>query len=348
MPTGEVEVQRFIEALAAAGDRAAAVQFYERFADALRQELDVRPNAETRKLVADIRASKGGGEAAALAGLTDGTSTQSASVLARLRAALGDRYLIEREIGRGGMATVYVGHDLKHDRTVAFKVLDPDLAAKVGTDRFLREIKTAARLTHPHILPLLDSGRADGLLYYVMPHVEGESLRARLDREGPLPVDDAVRISREIADALVYAHEQKVLHRDVKPSNILLEAGHAVLADFGVARALAEADEDRTVQTDEGGPAPTGQTHLTHTGTPAYMSPEQASGERVLSAASDQYALACVTYEMLTGKPPVADDSVTVVLEKKRRAEFRSLEEARPELPPELSRRRPALSSLRS
>jgi len=329
----EGEARRFIRALAAAGDRAAAVRFYDRFAERLANDLELRPNAETRKLVDDIRASKGVGEAVARAGVTDRASTQSASVLDRLRASLADRYFIEREIGRGGMATVYLAHDLKHDRTVAFKVLAPDLAATVGTDRFLREIKTAAKLAHPHILPLIDSGRADGLLYYVMPHVEGESLRARLDREGRLAVDDAVRITREIADALAYAHEKQVLHRDVKPSNILLEAGHAVLADFGVARALAEADDGATAQTDEGGLAPAGRTDLTRTGTPAYMSPEQASGEGELSAASDVYALGCVLYEMLAGEPPVSDTETQRILSRKLLGQFPPLREVRPDVP---------------
>jgi eukaryotic-like serine/threonine-protein kinase len=210
----------------------------------------------------------------------------------RLRSVLADRYRIEREIGSGGMATVFLAEDLKHHRKVAVKVLNPELAQNLGAERFLREIETAANLTHPHILPLHDSGEADGFLYYVMPYVEGESLRSRLTRETQLPVEDAVQITREIADALAYAHERGVIHRDVKPANILLESGHAVLADFGVAHAIAEAEEERLTRTG------------TSLGTPAYMSPEQATGERDLDERSDQYALGCVLYEMLAGYPP--------------------------------------------
>ncbi|MGD2122958.1 MAG: serine/threonine-protein kinase [Gemmatimonadota bacterium] len=212
----------------------------------------------------------------------------------RLKAALADRYRIEREIGRGGMATVFLARDLRHERQVAVKVLDPELAQGLGADRFLREIRTAANLTHPHILPVFDSGEAHGFLFYVMPYVKGESLRFRLDREGQLPVEEAVQITQEIADALAYAHEEGVIHRDVKPANIMLEAGHAVLADFGVARAVAEAKDERITRTG------------TSLGTPAYMSPEQATGERDLDGRSDQYALGCVFYEMLAGHPPFA------------------------------------------
>jgi serine/threonine-protein kinase len=190
------------------------------------------------------------------------------------------------------MATVYLAQDLKHDRPIGLKVLRPELAAVLGAERFLREIRITANLNHPHILPLLDSGEAAGFLYYVMPYVEGESLRDRLDREKQLPLDDALQITREVSDALSYAHSHDVVHRDIKPENILLESGHAVVADFGIARAITAA----------------GGTQLTHTGiavgTPAYMSPEQASGERDLDARSDIYALGCVLYEMLAGEPP--------------------------------------------
>src|ERR1041385_2022676 len=210
----------------------------------------------------------------------------------RLAAALADRYRIERELGQGGMATVYLAEDLKHHRKVAVKVLRPELAAALGPERFLREIETTANLRHPHILPLYDSGEAGGFLFYVMPLVEGESLRDRLTREKQLPVDDALRIAREVADALSYAHARGVIHRDIKPENILLESGHAVVADFGIAKAVRAA----------GGEA------LTRTGmsigTPSYMSPEQAAGEQDLDGRSDLYALACVLYEMLAGQPP--------------------------------------------
>jgi len=200
----------------------------------------------------------------------------------RLRTSLSDRYRIEREIGSGGMAIVYLARDLKHDREVAVKVLDQELAETLGAERFLQEIKTAANLNHPHVLPLFDSGEADGFLYFVMPYVRGETLRVRLEKEGQLPVDDATRITREVADALDYAHREGVVHRDVKPANIMLQEGHAVLADFGVAHAVAQARDERLTRTG------------TSLGTPAYMSPEQAAGEQELDGRSDQYALGCV------------------------------------------------------
>jgi serine/threonine-protein kinase len=235
----------------------------------------------------------------------------------RLKAALADRYQIEREIGSGGMATVYLAQDLKHNRQVAVKVLSPELSESLGTERFLREIQTAAYLTHPHILPLFDSGEAGGFLYYVMPFVEGESLRSRLTKEKQLPIEDAIQIAREIADALAYAHEKGVIHRDVKPANIMLEAGHAVLADFGVAHAVAEAKGERITRTG------------TSLGTPAYMSPEQASGEQDLDGRSDQYALGCVLYEMLAGHPPFRGAQVETVIRKHLAEEPPSVTQAR-------------------
>jgi eukaryotic-like serine/threonine-protein kinase len=222
----------------------------------------------------------------------------------RLAAALADRYRIERELGQGGMATVYLAHDLKHDRRVALKVLRAELAAVIGAERFLAEIKTTANLQHPHILPLFDSGEADGFLYYVMPYVEGESLRDRLSREKQLPVEEAVRVAREVAEALEYAHEQGVIHRDIKPENILLHGGHALVADFGIALAVTKI----------------GGTRMTETGmslgTPTYMSPEQAMGEREITPRADVYALGCVLYEMLLGEPPFTGPTAQAVVAK--------------------------------
>ncbi len=220
----------------------------------------------------------------------------------RLRAALADRYRIEREIGAGGMATVFLAHDLKHDRDVAIKVLHPDLGAALGGERFLSEIRTTARLQHPHILPLLDSGDADGLLFYVMPLITGETLRDRLDREQQLPVPDAVQIAREVADALGHAHGLGVVHRDIKPENILLQGGHALVADFGIALAVQSAGGQRMTQTG------------LSLGTPQYMSPEQAMGERSIDARSDLYALGAVTYEMLVGEAPFTGPNVQAIV----------------------------------
>src|SRR6184192_1828503 len=225
-----------------------------------------------------------------------------ADQLARLQAALAGRYTIERELGRGGMATVYLAQDRKHHRQVAIKVLKPELAAALGTERFLREIDTAARLTHPHILPLHDSGEAEGFLFYVMPYVEGESLRDRLSREKQLPLGDALQIAREVADALSYAHNQDVVHRDIKPENILFEAGHAVVTDFGIARAITAAGGEKLTGT---GIA---------VGTPAYMSPEQAAASARVDERTDIYSLGCVLYEMLAGEPPFTGPSAESIV----------------------------------
>jgi eukaryotic-like serine/threonine-protein kinase len=222
----------------------------------------------------------------------------------RLAAALGDRYAIERELGAGGMATVYLAQDRKHDRAVALKVLRPDLAAVLGAERFLREIRISARLDHPHILTLIDSGESDGSLWYVLPYVRGESLRARLTREKQLSVEAAVSLGSQIAGALDYAHRHGVIHRDIKPENILLHEGEAVLTDFGIALAVREA----------GGPRLT-ETGLS-LGTPHYMSPEQASGDQGLDARSDVYSLGAVVYEMLAGEPPHTGPTVQVIIAK--------------------------------
>ena len=222
----------------------------------------------------------------------------------RLTTALEGRYRIERELGAGGMATVYLAHDLRHERDVAIKVLYPDLGAALGGERFLSEIRTTARLQHPHILPLLDSGEADTLLYYVMPLVRGETLRARIDRERQLPIPDALRIAREVADALQHAHAQGIIHRDIKPENILLQDGHALVADFGIALAVQSAGGQRMTQTG------------LCLGTPQYMSFEQAMGERVIDVRSDIYALGAVTYEMLAGDAPFTGSSVQAIVAK--------------------------------
>jgi len=266
--------------------------------------------------------------------------------LARLSSALAERYRIERELGAGGMATVYLAHDLKHNRKVAVKVLRPELAAALGHERFLREIEIAAGLSHPHILPLFDSGRTGGpadrrtdaeparapvspvsavspseFLFYVMPYVEGESLRDRIRREKQLPLDDAMTIAREVADALSYAHARGIIHRDIKPENVLLHSGHAVVADFGIARAVDVAGGDRLTET---GLA---------IGTPAYMSPEQAAGAQDLDGRSDLYALGCVLYEMLAGQPPFTAPTAEGVVRQHITAQPLPITQLRPAVP---------------
>ena len=246
-----------------------------------------------------------------------------ADSLSRLTAALADRYRIQRELGQGGMATVYLAHDLRHDRKVALKVLRPELSAILGANRFLAEIKTTANLQHPHILSLFDSGEADGLVYYVMPFVEGESLRDRLNREHQLPVDEAVRIAREVADALGYAHAAGIIHRDIKPENILLHGGHAMVADFGIALAASRTE---------------GGSRMTETGmslgTPFYMAPEQAMGEREITAKADIYALGCVLYEMLTAEPPFTGATPQAIVARVMTEEPRPLTLQRRTIPP--------------
>ncbi len=244
-------------------------------------------------------------------------------VLGRLTAALADRYAIERELGAGGMATVYLAHDVRHDRKVALKVLRPELSAILGAERFLTEIKTTANLQHPHILSLFDSGEADGLVFYVMPYVEGESLRDRLTREKQLPVEEAVRIAVEVAGALDYAHRHGVVHRDIKPENILLHEGQALVADFGIALAASRSD---------------GGTRMTETGmslgTPHYMAPEQAMGEKEITPKADVYALGCVLYEMLTAEPPFTGATAQAIIARVMTEEPRSLTLQRRTIPP--------------
>ena len=243
-------------------------------------------------------------------------------VLSRLGAALADRYRLERELGQGGMATVYLAEDLKHDRKVAIKVLHPELSAVIGGERFLTEIKTTASLQHPHILGLIDSGAADGLLYYVMPFIEGETLRGWLVRERQLPVDTAVRIAKEVASALEFAHKRGVVHRDIKPENILLQDGQALVADFGIALAVQQAGGSRMTQTGMS------------LGTPAYMSPEQAMGDRDIGPRSDVYALGAMTYEMLAGEPPFIGPSSQAIVAKVLTENPPPLRPKRPTVPP--------------
>ncbi|MGD8321973.1 MAG: serine/threonine-protein kinase, partial [Gemmatimonadota bacterium] len=226
------------------------------------------------------------------------------SVLDRLNAALEGRYAVEEEIGEGGMATVYLATDLKHNRRVALKVLKQELSAVVGAERFLTEIETTANLQHPHILPLFDSGEAGGFLFYVMPYVQGETLAQRLAREKQLPVEEAVRIATAVANALDHAHRHGVVHRDIKPGNILLQDGEPVVSDFGIAIAVGAAGGSRLTETG------------LSVGTPYYMSPEQATGDQVVGPASDTYSLACVLYEMLVGEPPYLGNTAQAVLGK--------------------------------
>ncbi len=242
-------------------------------------------------------------------------------VPSHLTTALFDSYRIERELGAGGMATVYLAYDVRHDRRVALKVLKPELSAVVGADRFLAEIRTTANLQHPHILPLHDSGSVDGAVFYVMPFVDGESLRDRLNREKQLPVDEALRIATEVADALQYAHEHGVIHRDIKPENILLQGGHALVADFGIALAASNTAGGRITETGMS------------LGTPTYMSPEQAMGERTLDARTDVYALGCVLYEMLVGEPPFTGATAQQIVARVMTEDPRSLTMQRKTVP---------------
>ena len=223
----------------------------------------------------------------------------------QLNRALASRYRLDRELGRGGMATVYLAEDIRHDRRVALKVLHPELSSSLGPDRFLREIKLAARLNHPHIVPLYDSGEAAGFLFYVMPVVEGESLRDRLLRDGQIPVDEALQLTRGIASALDYAHRNNIVHRDIKPENVMLQEGEAMVMDFGIAKAVSVAAGDTLTQTGM------------MVGTPAYVSPEQAAGDAVVDGRSDQYSLACVLYEMISGRKPFTGTSAQAILSKR-------------------------------
>jgi len=247
--------------------------------------------------------------------------TGASEILSRLRAAFADHYEIERQLGAGGMAVVFLARDTRHDRPVAVKVMKPEALGSAGADRFLREIRIAANLQHPHLLPLHDSGEVDGLLYYVMPFVEGESLERRLARERQLPVDEAARIVLEVADGLAYAHEQGLIHRDVKPANVMLSGGHALVADFGIARAMDQASAERLTST---GLA---------IGTPSYMSPEQWEASGPIDGRADQYALGCMLYEMLVGEPPFTGPTPQVILARHALDEVPSIRTARATVP---------------
>ncbi len=243
----------------------------------------------------------------------------------RLKTAIAERYVIERELGEGGMATVYLAHDVKHDRKVALKVLRPELAAVIGADRFLQEIKVTANLQHSHILPLYDSGAAEGFLFYVMPYVEGETLRHKIDREKQLGVEEAIGLTQAIAAALEHAHKQGVVHRDIKPENILMRDGDPLIADFGIALALSHAGGNRLTETG------------LSIGTPHYMSPEQAMGDRELDARSDVYSLAAVLYEMLTGEPPYTGATAQAIVARVITEEPRSITLQRRTVPPHVA-----------
>ena len=247
------------------------------------------------------------------------------SIPERLAAALSGSYRIEREVGVGGMATVYLAHDLKHDRQVALKILRPELSAAMGTDRFPREIHIIAQMQHPHILPLYDSGAAEGFLYYVMPFVDGESLHARLARNGPLSINESVRLLKEITDALSYAHARGIVHRDIKPDNVMLSGRHAVVTDFGVAKAVSASAGDKLT------------TVGIAVGTPQYMAPEQATAETNIDHRVDLYALGIMGYEMLTGHPPFQASTAQQILSAHVLEQPKDVREWRPEVPPVLA-----------
>jgi DNA-binding SARP family transcriptional activator len=324
-------VRELLELLDRLGDRAGAIAAYDEFARRLSVELEAEPAAETVAVIERIRARPATSPAPSArvepAPRVEYRPPSRTGVWDASRADLVGADLngwhIERELGRGGTATVYVARDAKHGRNVALKALKVELSLSIGVERFLREIQIMAQLAHPHILPLIDSGSANGVLYLVTPFIAGESLRARLERERRLPIADALTIAREIASALDYAHRHGVIHRDVKPENILLQDGQALVADFGVARAVRLA----------GGPALSAGLIP---GTPSYMSPEQASGE-VVDARSDVYALGVMLYEMLTGDPPhIASDALTLIA-KLQSAPIPPVRTVRPDVAPRVS-----------
>ena len=319
-PYNSRAVAELMTCLAEAGDPGNALVVAEEHADRMHQDLGVGPAAEVEELVEQIRDSL---PARDRPDRPAGHASDQ-GLLVRLRLALADRYDVERAVGEGGMATVFLARDLKHDREVAMKVLHPELSESVGNERFLREIEILARLNHTNILGLIDSGEADGLLYFVMPFVAGASLRDRLEGEGQLPIEDAIRIGVEVADALGYAHGLEIVHRDIKPENILFVAGHAVLSDFGIARAVSEAKGAGLTRTG------------LSVGSPNYMSPEQATGADESDARSDLYSLGCVMYEMVGGEPPYSGPSSVAVLSRHLHADIPSVSIIRPNTPPQL------------
>jgi DNA-binding SARP family transcriptional activator/tetratricopeptide (TPR) repeat protein len=333
-PLDERLLRRVITLLDRLGDRAGAVREYETFARRMADELELEPSPETRALVERVRergevvAEGAPVSPPAIDGSPVGSSIpafpQSARE-ARLARSVADRYRLEREIGVGGMATVYLARDLRHERDVAIKVLHPELAEHLGPARFLREIKIAANLTHPHIVPVYDSGSADGQLYYVMPHIDGESLRDRLDREGQLGLDEALGIAGDVGEALAHAHGQGVVHRDIKPENILLSGGHALVADFGIARSPSFASESRLT------------TAGMALGTPLYMSPEQCADSGEIDGRSDVYSLGCVLYEMLGGEPPFTGPIAEVIVRQHVNSAPRPIVDLRPSVPRNVS-----------
>jgi serine/threonine protein kinase/DNA-binding SARP family transcriptional activator len=329
----ERALRRWLRMLARAGDRAGAMQAYEDFARRLREHYEADPSPETQAVVETIRREVRKPATVARPPVVAAVpSRQQTQPLESTRAASSGVftrgwYVVAREIGAGGMATVYLTHDVRHSRWVVMKVLRPEIAVALGVEGFLREIRIAAALQHPHIVPVFDSGAIDGRLYFVMPFIDGESLRARLEREGRLPLGEALRIAREVANALAYAHQQGVVHRDIKPENILLtgEPGatdsHALIADFGIARAIAQTGaEERLTQAG------------VVVGSPAYMSPEQAAGDMV-DGRSDVYSLGCVLHEMLVGRPPFAGASSRVVIMRHFAEPAPMLRTLRPEVP---------------
>src|SRR5687767_1444259 len=316
----ERAVRRLIELLVRAGDRAGALQAYDDFASRLAAELETQPSEETRALAGRLRRGVSSGPPA-----REPVPEPSAPAVAH-GGQTGTGYEIDREIGKGGTGTVFLARDRKHKRSVALKILRPEVAVTLGTKRFLAEISIAAGLHHPNIVTLLDSGEIDGRPFYTMPYVEGETLRALLRRDGPLQIDDALRIARDVADALTHAHAHGVVHRDVKPENILIENGRALVTDFGIARAITEASSDRLTET---GLA---------LGTAAYMSPEQSDGAREIDVRTDVYSLGCVLYEMLTGDPPFTGSTKHAVLARKLTETAPPLRNVRESVSPGLER----------